>query len=441
MSKNNLFKSAFIYSLGFLFIKGIGIITSPIYTRLLSTEQYGAVSVFYSWSSLFTLIIGLYTYGSIINAKSDFEESEYKNYITSILALSSLSFFIFLIIIIWNTSYVSKILGFSNDLLLLLIVHSFINYIFNFMSTKLIYEGKRSKYLLVSFIQAISSAVLSIFLMSLMNENRIIGRVIGDIIPLSIFAAGFVILCLYQSRMLYCKKYWKYALNLSIPLIFSSLSNLLLAQSDRIMMQHLLTEKSVGIYSFNYMIGDTFSFLRFGFINTWIPFYMNKHIQLDTIRKSSKVILHCMTILTIGYFLTIPEVVKLLSTSAYWSGIVIISFVVIGQYFLFVADLMSVSFQKMKKNKIIAVVSIIAAVVNITLNLIFMKKFGIIVGALTTLVSFIVMVVIYYCYMKAIKYEIPIKINDLIVDVSMIIFFQFINLIFLDNFLIRYSLG
>ena len=38
--------------------KGISFITVPIFTRLLTTEQYGVVSIFYSWESDWGLDFG-----------------------------------------------------------------------------------------------------------------------------------------------------------------------------------------------------------------------------------------------------------------------------------------------------------------------------------------------------------------------------------------------
>ena len=39
--------------------KGISFITVPIFTRLLTTEQYGVVSIFYSWESIFIIFCTL----------------------------------------------------------------------------------------------------------------------------------------------------------------------------------------------------------------------------------------------------------------------------------------------------------------------------------------------------------------------------------------------
>ena len=39
--------------------KGLQVITSPIYTRLLTTDEYGTVSLFFSWYEIMVIFTGL----------------------------------------------------------------------------------------------------------------------------------------------------------------------------------------------------------------------------------------------------------------------------------------------------------------------------------------------------------------------------------------------
>ena len=47
--------------------KGISFITVPIFTRLLTTEQYGVVSIFYSWESIFIIFCTLNLFSGVFN--------------------------------------------------------------------------------------------------------------------------------------------------------------------------------------------------------------------------------------------------------------------------------------------------------------------------------------------------------------------------------------
>ena len=64
-------KAAFWFLICSILQKGISVITTPIFTRLLTTSEYGQFSVFNSWMSIVTVIVtlnlsaGVYTQGLI----------------------------------------------------------------------------------------------------------------------------------------------------------------------------------------------------------------------------------------------------------------------------------------------------------------------------------------------------------------------------------------
>ena len=52
-------KSAIIYTLSTLFSRGLAIITVPIFTRLMTTDQIGEVNLYNSWYSMISVIATL----------------------------------------------------------------------------------------------------------------------------------------------------------------------------------------------------------------------------------------------------------------------------------------------------------------------------------------------------------------------------------------------
>ena len=77
----------------------LSFITIPLFTRLLSTEQYGQFTVYSSWSGIITIFITLnLAYGSFSTAMVKFEEKR-EEYIASIqgicLVLAGLFFLIY----------------------------------------------------------------------------------------------------------------------------------------------------------------------------------------------------------------------------------------------------------------------------------------------------------------------------------------------------------
>ena len=59
------------YLISQIIIRGLTFLTTPIFTRLLSTDQYGVVRVYESWIDMLLPVFGLCIYQSMSRAKLD----------------------------------------------------------------------------------------------------------------------------------------------------------------------------------------------------------------------------------------------------------------------------------------------------------------------------------------------------------------------------------
>lgn len=97
--KNENTKAGGFYLIGNLFDKAILFLTIPIFTRLMSTSDYGIVNTYMSWVSILSLVVGLSLGHSIRTAFIDFKEN-FEAYISSILFLSFLNFLVSSVLIL-----------------------------------------------------------------------------------------------------------------------------------------------------------------------------------------------------------------------------------------------------------------------------------------------------------------------------------------------------
>lgn len=91
MSDNNkinvALKAGVWYVVSSVIVRAIAVITTPIFTRLLSTAEYGTVSTFTSWYSLLLTFYTMNLTYSIGRAKLDFE-NKLDEYIGAMQTLS-----------------------------------------------------------------------------------------------------------------------------------------------------------------------------------------------------------------------------------------------------------------------------------------------------------------------------------------------------------------
>ena len=71
------------YTISNFLVRGIGFLTTPIFTRILSQTDYGNYVNYTSWVSLLTILTTLEMYVSINRARFDYED-DLNGYISSV---------------------------------------------------------------------------------------------------------------------------------------------------------------------------------------------------------------------------------------------------------------------------------------------------------------------------------------------------------------------
>ena len=83
-------KSGIFFVVCQMLIRGISFATTPIYTRLLSTEQFGQIRVYESWLQIAVPIMSLCLWRSVERAKYDMRE-KFDSYTSAVQNLSYIS--------------------------------------------------------------------------------------------------------------------------------------------------------------------------------------------------------------------------------------------------------------------------------------------------------------------------------------------------------------
>ena len=281
------------------------------------------------------------------------------------------------------------------------------NYIFLFYQNCCIYEKRAVSNLVSSFILSVSSVVLSIVLIRVYkSETRYLGRVYGSFIP-HIVLAIVVWFILFKKNPVFLKKeYCKYAFWLGFPIVFNGLAQNILSQSDRVMMQYMqVNDSEIGIYSFFYSFVMILNIFLNALNNSWCPFYYDNLDKKDwtSLRKKSKNYIELFTVLSVGFVLLSREVAYLMADSTYWSGMQIMPVLVISVYFIFMYQF-AVNFEYFhKKTKEIALGTIIAGLVNIGLNTLWIPMWGMYGAALATTLAYVILFMMHYIIVKSMK--------------------------------------
>ena len=102
--------------------KGLAFLTTPIFTRIMSAEEYGVVSVYNSWISILTVVLTLQLATGVYNKAMIRYEHQRNEYTSSILVLTTLMLLFWLGVYLLFSKKISGLLGMSSDLTVMLFI-------------------------------------------------------------------------------------------------------------------------------------------------------------------------------------------------------------------------------------------------------------------------------------------------------------------------------
>jgi O-antigen/teichoic acid export membrane protein len=404
MGTVNYKKASTYYLIGNIFNKGVAFLTVPVFTRILSTYDYGIVTTYNSWIAILSMIMGFALHTSIRMAYVD-----YKGEIDDFMSVSTFFTIITSSVMTAVVVLVALMFGMSGQILMfsLCMIQGFAtaiiqDYIY-FLMMKYDYRLKTALMILPNLV----SIILSVFAITMIFEtNKYMGRIIPTAIVTSLFAIWVIFLVFHKSRMFWNKEYLKYGLLISAPLIIHGIALNLLSQLDRIMITLLADASQTGIYSLIYNFSMIATVITTSLEGVWVPWFllkMKEKGQEKIINIIAKDYINLMTYAMVSLLLTAPEIVKLMADKSYWEGIIIIPPVVLANFVIFIYTLYVNIEHYYKRTVYITCNTLIAAAVNLILNFIFIPEYGYIAAAYTTLASYMVSFVLHSIYAKKLE--------------------------------------
>ena len=227
-------------------------------------------------------------------------------------------------------------------------------------------------------------------------------------------------------------------------MVFHGLSQLILAQADKVMLKNMMNNSVVGIYSFTFTFAHVMNIIYNAFNNTWVPFYYDdvKAEKYEAIHRRSKNYIYVFTALSIGFILLAPDVIKLFAGKDFWTGISLIPVFVLANYMMFLYSF-PVNYEFYHKKSIhIAIGTSVAAVINCILNYILIPKMGMAGAAVATLISYVMLWIFHHLVSKYFigeHYHYTIK--EFLPGLCVMIIASLVVFLFEESILIRWILA
>lgn len=391
------------YTFANILIKSIALLSTPIFTRLMTTGEYGTFTIFQSWLNILIIISSLnmfqggYTKG-ILKYKDDVD-----GYTSSSLALTMLITIGWSIVYVFFTKQLNAFFGLSSVLMIIMFFNLLVMPAFEFWAAKLRFEYKYREFVFASIIISFSSVLLGIILVVLC-QSKVEARALADLIARLVICGWIIFNIFNRGKCLYKKQYWIFNLKFNIPLIPHFLAFYILNQSDRIMISKMVGNTQAAYYSVAYTISMMMNLIINALNNALTPYiYISINDKKEKeIQSSTAPLYFLITLLCIITMVFAPEIITIFAGHRYADAVYVVPPIAASVYFIFVYSMFSTIEYYYQKTAKIALATSISAILNLVLNVYFIKIFGYYAAGYTTLFSYMMLAMMHYIFYRAI---------------------------------------
>lgn len=196
---NKILKTGSLSLLGTILVKAVNLISIPVFSRLLTTSEYGQVDVFMTYVNIFMIIMGLDFIGVVGKGRLD-HERDADEFITSSLLFTTI--FSVGVVIVINIVFPLIQVAFGMDRLTvnIMLLYSYAMFIISFRAAEYNFYYEYKKNMVMSLSVALGNFALSIILIeTVFKGQKFWGRIIGAMLPTVVIA--FLFICIWHAAV------------------------------------------------------------------------------------------------------------------------------------------------------------------------------------------------------------------------------------------------
>ena len=395
-----LASDAAIYGLTTLLTRSMSFLLTPLYTHYLSSRaDFGIYSYLYS---LLAFINVVYSFGLDTAFLRFFDKDNNNKTIKAfsfswigIASISILCTFICIFYADYFTSLIPELQG-NADIIRAIALIPLFDALTVIPYSILRMQRKAKRFAMLRVINVAINLVLNIILVGSFHMG-IWGIVVSGVIS-SLLAALFILPEIIQfTRPKIDTELGAEMLSFGLPTVPSAFSGMMLQVADRPIMTAMAGADMTGLYQANYRLGIPMMMLVSVFEFAYKPFYLT-HYKDEGAEVLFARIFTYFTVLCAGLFLCISffigDIVQLkigsttIINASYWSGIGIIPIILAGYFFNGAATNFAAGLHIHKKTGWLPIATGIAAIVNISLNILLIPIWGMYGAAWATFAAY-----------------------------------------------------
>ena len=298
--------------------RGIGMLGTPIFTRLLSAQDFGLYALFLSVCTVVGVPLSLELSGAVCYTALQ----KFSNKKESLMASASTITFLlgsgYIISFLALTPLISAITGIDGYLIPLIPFFSLCTAIISLYTTWLKYEYKYKEVTFINILLALLSPMLSVLFISALGRDND-GRILGTLIINLLVALPLYISMQRVRRGLFDKKMASYLLKGALPILPHYLSVSLIIRFGEIMLGSLFSPVEVGKFTVASSVGLSLSMISTSLLSALGP-WLTRRVKSGDVLKIRRIIDLSLKLLSLSLLFVCaiaPEVLRILAPKEY----------------------------------------------------------------------------------------------------------------------------
>ncbi len=400
-----LLKHASIYGMAPVIGRVVSFFMIPLYTSYITPTEYGIMELVHVVVSLLQTVIGMGIVSGIAVFYFEAKTQEDKNKVVSsaFLGLGGMALFTIAILMFFSSLLAELVLDSAELAKYFYVSFAAMGFgVLNDINTNYFRIEKKSKTVVViSLSTLIVNVSLNIFFLVYLDMG-VWGIFLSTLIVASanlLIVTPFIFKRIgFNISLDVMKKLIKFGL----PLIPSNLASYLVVASDRLFIKHYVSVAETGIYSLGYKFGVLVNnFVTTPFNQIWGP------RRLEMFKKGNSEEIFCriftyytFTLILGGLIISVlsRDIVQLMAAEAYWASYKIIPLITLAHIIFSFFYHFNIGIMVEKKTKYFAYINIINAIVNLALNFILIKRYGMWGAGFSTLISYFLRTALCYYF-------------------------------------------
>ena len=398
-----------------VFKDAVDVIVTPIFTRMLTTDEYGLFTVYNSWYQIFRTIFTLNLCSDVFTVGLAKFGDKRERYVSSVQGLSTVLFLVVLCIYLIAPQMWSEKLSLSIPITVLMLVQImfYVPYICWFQRNR--YEYRYLLVAIITIVYTILQPVLGIICIrtGLLDFDN------GEIRIITAISVQIAIGCIVYIRQFIKKpvffdtEVWRFSLRMNIPLVPHYLAQAFLLQSAKLIIDAIQGKTAAAIYGVANSAAFVIQVIVLNLNSAFLPWLYRKLNKGDTagITAYTNILFLLSAMSTLLIVLIAPEVMRLLAPASYLDGIWVIPPLAFSVHLMFVYTQFSNIQLFYEKKMYVLICTLCGAAVNVGLGYVFIKRFGYIAAGYTTMAGYLTMSVLHYIFLRKTcrAQQIPVK--------------------------------